>query len=189
MQQHTQDEVWLPVVGYEGRYEVSSHGNVRSLDRLVPYSDGRISLKRGRQLKPMRSNGASEGGRHLKVELGRKNLRYVHHLVLEAFVGPRPTGYAGCHNDGDPANNRADNLRWDTYRGNQLDQLAHGTHPFAKRTSCKRGHPYTPENTQWKTIFKPGRVEPTHARICLTCSRERAREGHRRRQAAKNSAA
>lgn len=67
-------------------------------------------------------------------------------MVLEAFVGPCPIGYEGCHNDGDPSNNQVANLRWDTHRNNQLDQLKHGTksnppvsfgenHPHSKLTS------------------------------------------------------
>ncbi|RUU22663.1 HNH endonuclease [Mesorhizobium sp. M7A.F.Ca.AU.002.06.1.1] len=52
---------------------------------------------------------------------------YVHLLVLEAFVGPRPDGLEGCHNDGNPDNNRLDNLRWDTPESNQADRIAHGT--------------------------------------------------------------
>jgi hypothetical protein len=68
-------------------------------------------------------------GRHLSVNLhrgGRKIRRYIHHLVLEAFVGERPPGAICCHWDGDPANNRASNLRWDTYKSNCDDMLRHG---------------------------------------------------------------
>lgn len=67
---------------------------------------------------------------HLVVNLhrdGRKFRRYIHRLVLEAFVGPRPPGLICCHWDGDPANNRLENLRWDTYKSNCDDMLRHGT--------------------------------------------------------------
>lgn len=50
----------------------------------------------------------------------------VHVLVLEAFVGPRPDGMEGCHNDGDPSNNRLSNLRWDTPLANWSDRRKHG---------------------------------------------------------------
>ncbi len=53
--------------------------------------------------------------------------RYVHRLVLEAFVGPCPEGMECCHNDGNPANNCVENLRWDTTSANQLDREMHGT--------------------------------------------------------------
>ena len=57
---------------------------------------------------------------------GKLIQRYVHHLVLETFVGPRPEGMFGCHNDGNPINNRLDNLRWDYPAGNSADMVKHG---------------------------------------------------------------
>lgn len=48
--------------------------------------------------------------------------RAVHLYVLETFVGPRPEGMQACHGDGDPANNRLSNLRWDTCSNNNLDK-------------------------------------------------------------------
>lgn len=59
---------------------------------------------------------------------GKRNLRYVHQIVLEEFVGPCPDGMQGCHfPDRDAANNRLTNLRWDTPKGNAADRDAHGT--------------------------------------------------------------
>lgn len=58
---------------------------------------------------------------------GRRFERCVHHLVLEAFVGPRPAGMQGCHRDDDPRNNALDNLRWDTPAGNKSDAVRRGT--------------------------------------------------------------
>lgn len=75
--------------------------------------------------------------------LGRRCKISVHVLVLEAFKGPRPDGMEGCHNDGNPANNRADNLRWDTATANAADRARHGTcltgerNGFAKLTEDK----------------------------------------------------
>lgn len=58
---------------------------------------------------------------------GRAVNRSVHRLVLEAFVGPAPEGMEGCHNNGDPWDNRLENLRWDTHQANMADAAAHGT--------------------------------------------------------------
>ena len=58
---------------------------------------------------------------------GRANTVYVHHLVMFAFIGPRPVGMECCHYDGDPTNNRLENLRWDTPAGNAADKKRHGT--------------------------------------------------------------
>lgn len=119
-------EIWKDVIDYEGIYQVSNKGKVRVLDRLVKYPSGKTRLKPGHELalQPFGKLG------HLKVVLykdsGYKN-RQVHHLVLEAFVGPRPEGQECCHGDGNPANNKVGNLRWDTSTANNADKTAHGT--------------------------------------------------------------
>lgn len=51
--------------------------------------------------------------------------RPLPHLILEAFVGPRPPGLEACHNDGNPLNNRLGNLRWDTHESNMEDLRRH----------------------------------------------------------------
>jgi len=129
-------EEWRPVVGYDGFYEVSSIGRVRSLDRAI--HDGR--RYKGRILR----QGVMASG-HRKVQLCKEDHRdcLVHRLVLEAFTGPCPEGKQCCHNDGDPSNNRAENLRWDTIASNAADRLKHGTemigekNPLAKLTADK----------------------------------------------------
>lgn len=55
----------------------------------------------------------------------RQYLKQVHHLVLEAFVGPRPPGLECCHNDGNSMNNKPGNLRWDTHQANMEDLKRH----------------------------------------------------------------
>ncbi len=52
----------------------------------------------------------------------------VHRLVLEAFVGPCPTGLEGYHNNGNKLDNRVENLRWDTRASNRIDSYDHGGH-------------------------------------------------------------
>lgn len=54
---------------------------------------------------------------------GRMHNRALHHVVLEAFYGQRPDCLIGCHNDDDPLNNRADNLRWGTHADNAYDAI------------------------------------------------------------------
>lgn len=56
----------------------------------------------------------------------RSKIYSVHRLVLETFVGPCPDGHIACHNDGNPANNKLTNLRWDTHQANADDRVAHG---------------------------------------------------------------
>ncbi len=123
------EEEWRPVVGYEGQYEVSDLGRVRSLDRVVPRRKGDKvwpMKRRGQLLRP----GTMKSG-HLIVVLGSgaKTNALVHHLVLKAFVGPRLPGHESLHGDGDPANNRPGNLRWGTRAENIQDSIRHGTKP------------------------------------------------------------
>ncbi|QDV36402.1 HNH endonuclease [Tautonia plasticadhaerens] len=62
----------------------------------------------------------------------------VHHLVLEAFVCPRPPDRVCCHNDGNASNNRIENLRWDTHLSNTLDKAKHGTQPRGEAMSTAK---------------------------------------------------
>jgi hypothetical protein len=65
---------------------------------------------------------------HLYVTVGLHDRRYVHHLVLEAFVGPCPPGLECRHfPDRDPANNRLENIHWGTPEENAADKIFHGT--------------------------------------------------------------
>lgn len=138
-------EEWRPVVGHENSYEVSSRGSVRSVDRVLVFTDGRSRRARGRELKPwpLRRVG------HLCVTLSGGVKALVHVLVLEAFIGPRPLGMVACHNNGIAEDNRVDNLRWDTYSENNRDLVRHGTHHQSRKTHCPQGHEYTVENTRY----------------------------------------
>jgi len=161
------EERWRPVVGYEGIYAVSDQGRVWSVPRLDPL--GRC--QGGRFKPPARSR------KYAQVTLyrdGRGRSVNIHTLVLEAFVGPRPDGMECCHGNGNPRDNRVENLRWDTHGANQRDSVAHGTNASARKTHCPQGHEYTPENTYWTE---------SHGRQCKTCGR--ADSKRRRQQRAK----
>lgn len=115
-----EEEIWRSVVGYEGIYEVSNLGRVKSLDRI----DAGGRRWKGRI---MANQTQKTGHKTLRLcqQAAYENYK-VHHLVLHAFVGPRPNGMECCHNDGDPANNRLENLRWDTHKANSADRELHG---------------------------------------------------------------
>lgn len=125
----THQELWLPVVGHEGAYEVSDLGRVRSLERVLTFkinhgSDpDKIAVRRipAKVLKPNRS------GPYSKVVLSNRHTRPVHVLVLQAFVGPRPDGLVSRHMDGNTENNRLDNLCYGTQLENYDDRRRHGT--------------------------------------------------------------
>ena len=111
-------EIWKDIPGYEGKYQASSLGRIRSLDRQVG-TPGLVGGKfmKGRVLRP----GPTKSG-HLYVVLGHGATGTpVHQLIARTFIGPRPDGTEVCHNDGDPTNNRIENLRYDTRTNNILD--------------------------------------------------------------------
>jgi DNA-binding transcriptional regulator YiaG len=124
-------EIWKAVPGFEGAYEVSDQGRVRSLDRVVTVSPNRwggVSRKsiRGRVLVP----GPHQGG-YQSVNLyaeGAQHSTTVHILVAAAFLGPRPEGHEVCHKDGDHQNSALTNLRYGTPVSNNQDKRRHGTH-------------------------------------------------------------
>ena len=106
-------EEWRPVVGYEGLYEVSNTGRVRSLDRYVKGKGKSYFLHKGRILSP----GIKPEG-YLVVRLQRR-MFYVHRLVIEAFI-PNPDNLPEVnHKDEDKENNSVQNLEWCTDKYNQ----------------------------------------------------------------------
>jgi hypothetical protein len=126
-------EEWRPVVGYEGAYEVSSLGGVKSIDRYV-YQVGNKwggttkKLLRGKHLKQSACCGNPGPLKVCLYDDGVGKNMTVHRLVAEAYLGPKPIGKTDCcHNDGNNHNNAAWNLRWDTRAGNLSDMKEHGT--------------------------------------------------------------
>jgi len=113
-------EIWKDVPGYEGRYQVSDLGNVRSVDRYVDCGYGGRRRYKGKALHP----GARPSG-HTTVALGKRNSASVHRLVMLAFVGPCPAGHEVLHDDHNPANNALTNLRYGTRSENlKMDYTA-----------------------------------------------------------------
>ena len=150
------DETWKPIPGYEGLYEVSDQGQVRSLrgwrNLPVPYV--------------LTQHVTAKGYRKVGLcKAGKPRVWFVHMLVLLAFSGPRNDGLQTRHMDGNPANNTLSNLRYGTAKQNIQDQLVHGTHSTASNTHCPSNHPYSGENLY---------VSPRGERRCRTCARDQA---------------
>lgn len=163
-------EQWKAVPDYEGIYEVSDQGRVRSLNRL----DNLGRKWRGRPMKRIRRDDGYVSATLWKHGVQASHL--VHRLVLTTFVGPCPDGHESRHLDGDKANNHLTNLQWGTPSQNNYDLVAHGTHFNASKTHCPSGHPYDEENTY---VHPHGRH-----RICITC-----RDSHNRRYRSMRKAA
>lgn len=127
-------EEWRPVVGYEGWYEVSDQGRVRSVERVVP--NGKGGTKRMKS-KMMTCTGR-KSQRYLFVTLCKNNKAkrcLVHRLVLEAFIGPCPKGMETLHGNGGQYDNSLSNLCWGTKEENARDKWLQGSMPHGENHS------------------------------------------------------
>lgn len=131
------EERWLPISGYEGDYEVSDRGRVRSFLASKP----RVPLPRLLRLGETGRRRKGDQKRYLIVRLwrgGKSRTHYVHRLVLTAFVGPCPEGAECRHLNGDRHDNRLENLCWGTRQENYEDRLRHGTDLRGERSGTCR---------------------------------------------------
>lgn len=136
-------ERWRSVVGYESFYEVSDMGRVRSLPRLDRLGRPRV----GRMLSCYIDE---KGSGYRCVNLSKDGVAKkttVHTIVLEAFVGPRPSpSHEGCHGDGVRHNPALGNLSWGTPQKNWEDKWRHGTATAGANSVVSI---LTPEMVQW----------------------------------------
>lgn len=168
-------EEWRPVVGWEGFYEVSDQGRVRSVERVVTRTT-RWGTSPQRVTARILSPAATGRARHLCVRLsrpGNTKTRLVHQLVLESFVGPRPKGRQGLHWNDESSDNRLRNLRWGTPSANGRDAVRNGRNKNSNKTHCLAGHEFTAENT-W--------IRPSGGRDRRECNRLRSQEWRNRQQ-------
>ena len=116
-------EIWKDVVGYEGYYQVSNLGNIKSLTREIVYSDGHMQTVKGKKLHPHLTKHG-----YLLVGLNKNNIKkrkHVHDLVAEAFI-ENPLGLEEVnHKDYNKGNNCVDNLEWITHEDNMNDMFKH----------------------------------------------------------------
>lgn len=127
-------EIWKPVKNYEGLYEVSNLGRVRSLDRVVRNRSG-FAVKKGKVIR----DAAVNGGKYRKVGLWKNNTgtnALVHRLVAEAFIDNPNNLPEVNHKDENPENNCVDNLEW----CDNLYNMHYGTLQ-ERKTEKLRGRP------------------------------------------------
>lgn len=116
------------IPGYEGLYAVDTEGNVYSYNYM---NTGRFS-----KLKPF----VYQGYHRYKLQKdGHKKTTWAHKLVALTFLGEPedPTKTEVCHKDGNPGNNKVDNLYWGSHSDNTKDSVRHGTH----NTQTREKHP------------------------------------------------
>lgn len=121
--QYADVEEWRDVKGFEGKYEVSSHGNVRVCPTCPPIRGIRsgwvkkVTYPKNHKGRPCVSLSAN----------GKSRMRLVNTLAAEAFLGFKPSlEYQCCHDDGNSYNNHVSNLRWGSPKENAADKYRHG---------------------------------------------------------------
>lgn len=125
-------EIWKPVPGYEGRYEVSACGLVRAKSEGYTISPDGLMKVRLKKDYP-----------HVKLFRDRKSRWFsIHRLVWMAFVGPIPQWLVVNHIDHNKTNNRLENLEVITHIENVRKSIAHSGYPTRgekfKQTMAKR---------------------------------------------------
>lgn len=124
-------EIWKDIEGYEGLYQVSNLGRVKSLERVVNSSKGRTRKVSERILKyGLKGNG------YLIVSLSRGCVTrciYVHRLVAQAFLHRKMDATEVNHKNGNKKHNEVSNLEWVTRRENMEHSFSKGLHPRPRK--------------------------------------------------------
>lgn len=109
-------EIWEDIKEYEGLYQCSTYGNVRSLDRYILEHNGKKQFRKGIPIKPrLNKNG------YLQLALNKNSIRkmkYVHILVAETFLTNADKLKTVNHKNGNKLDNNIDNLEWSSYSEN-----------------------------------------------------------------------
>ena len=96
--------------------------------------DGNVYSDRQGSLRMLKKCPNANGYPQYQVGVGRsgQRVRYAHQLVMETFVGPRPEGMEVRHINGDPSDNRLENLAYGTHKRNYLDNALNGTQAYGE---------------------------------------------------------
>lgn len=118
-------EIWKDIPGYEGLYQVSTLGRIKSVDRYITYNNGREVFTKGKML----SLTITKGNERLQISLSKngkveKTRPYI--VVMLAFVGECPENMEICHINGIKTDDRLKNLRYDTRSENRIDNYRQG---------------------------------------------------------------
>lgn len=169
-------EEWRDVVGYEGKYQVSNLGNVRSVDRTFTNACGVNVTRKGVMLKPMLNQGG-----YMKVTMhkdGKVNTEVIHRCVAEAFIPNENNLPQVNHKDGNKRNNNVSNLEWCTALENMHHAINQGLRNNALEYAKSARKPViatnldTGEETFYESIQAAENVFGRHVTNVLSGSRK-----------------
>ena len=112
-------EQWIPVQGYEDKYEVSTEGRIRSKDHYIRHSAGGVRLWKGKIIKPIRQKTG-----YMAIMFGDRTVRLVHRIVAMNFLPNPENKKCVNHKNGNKEDNAVANLEWMTYSENEKHSYA-----------------------------------------------------------------
>ena len=171
------EEEWLDISGYEGFYQVSNLGRVKSLAKTIINSRGSERFYPELILKQSLSGKESDMYARLKVRLYDKDRRpqqhKVHKLVAFHFISDTDERFV-LHKNGNRLDNRVSNLYFGTSSENALDAVKHGTNAQNRKKNCPLGHFLIGDNL----VAAEKRRRGGNRRSCRACDNARAYMGY-----------
>ena len=167
-------ETWKPIYGFEGWYEISSDGRVRSLDRVITHSKdktwgvSKIQVNDGQIIKSATNN---KGYYYVRLYKNSKYYkRYVHRLVAESFIPEHKKSYKVVnHINGNHQDNRPENLEWCTQKYNIQQAFKNGL--VKTRKMIRSTNILTGETKEYKGVSIAAKelgVSHSGISLCLT---------------------
>jgi len=124
------EEIWKDISGYKGFYQVSNEGRIKGLNRIV---HGFGSWRNGKRIKEKILKPILKNPGYYRVMLGRKSEKYIHRLVIEAFIPNAKNKKEINHKDGNKLNNNLNNLEWATPQENNNHSIKNKLNCFGER--------------------------------------------------------